>query len=256
MPVNNCNCTFSLPASRTSPPSRTPSKAKPVTGLTGPQSVHTQRPNHFLCHTSALVKLSTGDSQQVSVAPRPMMPRCWTHPPPPSRKVDRPFVLRSASIPGLGCNHWPALHTDVQTRPAQIQSSRGSPSAQRGLLSNTASGPSGLRSSAEVTKNSGSTDPWKELQREMGSLKAESQRRWCRGGRRGVESLRNVLRAQGLAKTQTTKWTSTHKDSKEGMVAEAKAAANTLSSTLDRPVSSWRRDRGGNAGDGVPGNRL
>lgn len=181
---------------------------------------------------------------QASVAPRPMMPRCSSLPAPAEGGDTRPpFLQQPTSIRSN-----PGLSNNDRSRPrsaAVAPSHGGSSSAYTGFIQpRSLSVPSiNTPGSCSVDYTAVSADnAWLDLQREMGSLKADN-RMFLRGSR-GISA--HALRTSESAVSVLTK--SLAENSTVCAEATTDLLAKTLSVGLDGPAPVWKGDR--------PGKRL
>ena len=195
---------------------------------------------------------------QASVAPRPMMPRCSSLPAPAEASSDTRsrFLKRSASILGL---------PETSPRPGTVAPSHGGSGGDSGgyvwsALSKSSSVPStntpGSHSAAAAAAEDQNTalssdHAWLELQREMGSLKADnrmflrgSQGGGGGGGGRGSNKARPLL-ASGSAASVLSK--SLAEISTVCAEATTDLLAKTLSLGLDSPKPAWEGEKSGTA---------
>ncbi|CAM9964631.1 unnamed protein product, partial [Ectocarpus sp. 12 AP-2014] len=192
------------------------------------------------------------DVPEVSVAPRPTMPRCTSLTMPfrvrdtPSRQLQQ--SASTSSIPRLSSKHAPL-------RLAALAPSHGGESGvyarfsqSRGLSIPSINTSSCSTPAAEKVPTS-ADEAWLELQREMGSLKADNRmlvRDSSRGGGDGGggsgECINtSTISASSPAMSVVTK--SLAENSTVGAQATTDILAKTLTRTLDSPLSAWK---GGN----------
>eukprot|EP00752_Nemacystus_decipiens_P002990 g2774.t1 len=188
------------------------------------------------------------DRPEASLAPRPMMPRCASLPAPAETSPDTHyrFLKRSNSILGL---------PDMSPRLATVAPSHGGsgsgyvwPALSRSLSAPSTNTPCS-RSAAAAEEEEGDQnaavsgdDAWLELQREMGSLRADNRMflRGSQGGRGGGRgnSKSSPLRASGSASSVLSK--SLAEISTVCAEAATDLLAKTLSLGLDSPKPAWK----------------
>lgn len=200
----------------------------------------------MLTLTPSMYQHRVSRRSKVSVAPRPIMSHCRT-PTPPSHAMDPPALLRSASIPGLGTASWPILGIPSgSSRKIASASTCGSLRAPYNGLCRSSSLPGASYISEDAEKTDGGNhNPWLDLQREMGSLKADNQLGLsCHSGGSsgGGDTVHGLTHPQGSALLK--KSSSVAESADQQITAEVAALANTLSLRLDLPVSPWEPSPG------------
>lgn len=201
------------------------------------------------------------------MAPRPMMPRCFGPAPLSQRHYSScPSLLpsSSSSIPGLG---GPSTGHDATISPRRTRRQGHGPRVQparNGLtpaarFSMPQNHPGCCSSSAGDEEDAAvGLSPWLELQREMGSLKADNRlapRRCCgrgRGGSVGAEVAVAVC-DQGSAISSILANSVGESCSEACAGATAGVLAASLSLRLDSPGSAWRGSLGATVGRDTPG---
>lgn len=185
---------------------------------------------------------------QACLAPRPMMPRCSSLPAPGEEQSARSrFLKRSASILGLPEDRsCPRLATVAPSHGGIISSG----SCVWSALSNSSPVPSmntlaGQSATAEQTTALSGDEAWLELQREMGSFRADNRMllRGSRGGGGQGGSGAHPLRASGSAASVLTK--SLAEISTVCAEATTDLLAKSLSLGLDSPKSVWKGEKSG-----------
>lgn len=176
---------------------------------------------------------------QASVAPRPMMPRCSSLPAP----AEGTHTRRQAFFQQLASKPSNPMSPNGRSPPrsaAVAPSHGGSNACTRCIQPRSLSVPSmntpGGNSTSTVDKTAGSVDnAWLELQREMGSLKADN-RVFSRGSA-GINA--HSLHTCGSAVSVLTK--SLAENSTVCAETTTDMIAQTLSLGLDGPAPVWKR---------------
>lgn len=181
---------------------------------------------------------------QVSVAPRPTMPRCWTSAPPPHSLSRRPVMIQSTSIPGLGVtsSSLPGISTTSSRKTVTTYRSLWAPYS---ALARSSSASSERNVSWEADEwGDENIRRWLELQREMGSLKADNQLEPSSpsvGGSRGGDASRGPVMLQApkpLASLSIAESSEQHAEKETEK--ETEAIVHVLSSRLNRPALPWK----------------
>lgn len=172
------------------------------------------------------------------------MPRCFSCDAPAERGT-RPTLLLSASVPGLEKS---LLGFDARSSPTRFATVAPSHGERFSKCCGLASSASCIAAAAAAPAARFPTGKaWLELQREMGTLKADNRLgprgrrrgRRCDAGGNAVESgTAHTVQAQGSAMSLLTK-----SFSSEG-VGDGAALAKVLSLGLDSPALAWPSGRG------------
>lgn len=176
-----------------------------------------------------------------------------------SHAMDRSPLLRSASISGLSTASRSTLGTPSRSsRKLARANTFGSVQGQYNVLcrSSSLSCPSYISGNTDKA-SSGNRNPWLELQREMGSLKADNQLgSSCHSSRSsgGGDALRGLTHPQGSE--LVTKPSSVADSADQRTQAEIAALARTLSLRLDLPVSPWENNAGGRSRRQIQGENV
>ncbi|CAM9159192.1 unnamed protein product [Ectocarpus sp. 13 AM-2016] len=191
------------------------------------------------------------DGPEVSVAPRPTMPRCTSLTMPfrvgdtPSRKLQQ--SASTSSIPRLSSKHAPLRLAAVAPSHGGDSSVYARFSQSRGLSVPSISTSSCSTPAAEKVPTS-ADEAWLGLQREMGSLKADNRMLGCDssrgggggggGGGSGECINTSTISASSPAMSVVTK--SLAENSTVGAQATTDILAKTLTRTLDSTLSAWK----------------
>ncbi|CAM9627040.1 unnamed protein product, partial [Ectocarpus sp. 12 AP-2014] len=190
------------------------------------------------------------DGPEVSVAPRPTMPRCTSLTMPfrvgdtPSRKFQQ--SASTSSIPRLSSKHAPLRLAAVAPSHGGDSSVYARCSQSRGLSVPSISTRSFSTPAAEKVPTS-AEGAWLELQREMGSLKADnrmlvrdSSRGGGGGGGGGSGECINISTMSASSPAMSVVTKSLAENSTVGAQATTDILAKTLTRTLDSPLSAWK----------------
>lgn len=171
------------------------------------------------------------------------MPRCWTPASPPHSMGRRPVLIQSTSIPGLGVTSPPppGIFATSSRKTVTTYRSLWAPYSALARTSSTFS-EKGVSWETDERGNE-NIHRWLELQREMGSLKADNQLESSSpsvGGSRGCDGSRGLVTLQAPKPSPLFASLSIAESSEQHTEKEAEAVAHVLSSRLDTPALPWK----------------